>query len=118
MSDADGVGPVIRRDGNGVIIRQEDFFNNQYGGGTAIRGNFATPLMGGKSDLTARYGVNDYHVNFARTNQAFGNFQGLFAIIGLGDEQFVHLNTQAFRIFRIKGAVSYTHLTLPTNREV
>ncbi|MDZ4392809.1 TonB-dependent receptor plug domain-containing protein [Cypionkella sp.] len=61
MSDADGVGPVIRRDGAGVIIRQEDYFNNQYGGGTSARGNFATPLMGGKIDLTARYGVNDYH---------------------------------------------------------
>lgn len=61
MSDADGVGPVIRRDANGVIIRQEDYYNNQFGGGTAIRGNFATPLLGGKIDLTARYGVNDYH---------------------------------------------------------
>jgi hypothetical protein len=61
MSDADGVGPVIRRDANGVIIREEDYYNNQYGGGTAIRGNFATPFMGGKIDLTARYGVNDYH---------------------------------------------------------
>ncbi|MBD3753990.1 MAG: TonB-dependent receptor, partial [Micrococcales bacterium] len=59
--DADGVGPVIRRDANGVIIREEDYYNNQYGGGTAIRGNFATPFMGGKIDLTARYGVNDYH---------------------------------------------------------
>jgi len=61
MSDADGTGPVIRRDANGVVIRQEDFYNNQFGGGTAIRGNFATPLLGGKIDLTARYGVNDYH---------------------------------------------------------
>ncbi|WP_426028057.1 TonB-dependent receptor plug domain-containing protein [Brevundimonas sp. TWP2-3-4b2] len=61
MSDANGVGPVIRRDASGAIIRQEDFFNDQYGGGTSIRGNFATPLMGGKIDLTARYGVNDYY---------------------------------------------------------
>ena len=61
MSDADGVGPVVRRDANGGIIRQEDFFNNQYGGGASARGNFATPLFGGKIDLTARYGVNDYH---------------------------------------------------------
>ncbi|MFN3668926.1 MAG: TonB-dependent receptor plug domain-containing protein [Brevundimonas sp.] len=61
MSDADGVGPVVRRNGAGAVIRAEDFFNNQYGGGTAIRGNFATPLLGGKIDLTARYGVNDYH---------------------------------------------------------
>jgi hypothetical protein len=61
MSDANGVGPVIRRDANGVIIRQEDYYNDQYGGGSGIRGNFATPFMGGKIDLTARYGVNDYH---------------------------------------------------------
>lgn len=61
MSDANGVGPVIRRDANGAIIRQEDYYNDQYGGGSAVRGNYATPFMGGKIDLTARYGVNDYH---------------------------------------------------------
>ena len=27
---------------------------------TALRGNLATPLLGGKIDLTARWGVNDY----------------------------------------------------------
>ena len=52
MSDANGVGPVIRRDANGVIIRQEDYYNDQYGGGSGIRGNYATPFMGGKIDLT------------------------------------------------------------------
>ncbi len=61
MSDANGMGPVVRRDGAGAIIRTEDYWNDQYGGGTSIRGNFATPLIGGKIDLTARYGVNDYH---------------------------------------------------------
>lgn len=61
LSDANGIGPVIRRDANGAIIRQETYTNDQYGGGTSIRGNFATPLYGGKIDLTARYGVNDYH---------------------------------------------------------
>lgn len=61
MSDANGVGPVIRRDANGVIIRQEDYYNDQYGGGSGIRGNYAAPFMGGKIDLTARYGVDDYH---------------------------------------------------------
>jgi hypothetical protein len=60
-SDSNGVGPVIRRDGSGTILRQEDYFNDQYGGGRSIRGNFSTPLMGGKIDLTARYGVNDFH---------------------------------------------------------
>ncbi|KQW82580.1 TonB-dependent receptor plug domain-containing protein [Brevundimonas sp. Root1279] len=60
-SDSNGVGTVVRTDANGNVIRQEDWFNDQYGGGTAIRGNFATPLFGGKIDLTARYGVNDFH---------------------------------------------------------
>lgn len=61
MSDANGIGPVIRRNASGAIIRQETYINDQYGGGTSIRGNFATPLYGGKIDLTARYGVNDYY---------------------------------------------------------
>ena len=61
MSDSNGVGPVIRTDANGVVLRQEDYYNDGYGGGQSIRGNFATPLWGGKIDLTARYGVNDFH---------------------------------------------------------
>jgi hypothetical protein len=60
MSDSNGVGPVVRRDGGGTIIRNEDFFNDQKGGGQSARVNFATPFLGGKIDLTARYGVNDY----------------------------------------------------------
>jgi len=60
MSDSNGVGPVIRRDGNGVVTREETYFNDQYGGGTSARGNLATPLFGGRIDLTARYGVKDY----------------------------------------------------------
>ena len=61
MSDANGMGPVVRRDAAGTVIRAEDYWNDQYGGGTSIRGNYATPLFGGKIDLTARYGVNDFH---------------------------------------------------------
>ena len=61
MSDSNGVGPVIRTDANGVVTRNEDYYNDGYGGGQSIRGNFATPLFGGKIDLTARYGVNDFH---------------------------------------------------------
>ena len=61
MSDANGMGSVVRRDGSGAVIRTEDYWNDQYGGGTSIRGNYATPLFGGKIDLTARYGVNDFH---------------------------------------------------------
>jgi len=60
MSDSNGVGPVIRRNGAGVVIRDEDFFNDQTGGGQSLRVNYASPFVGGKIDLTARYGVNDF----------------------------------------------------------
>jgi len=60
ISDADGVGRSIRTDGAGNVLRDEAFFNNSRGGGQSVRGNFATPLWGGKIDLTARYGLNDY----------------------------------------------------------
>ena len=61
MSDSNGIGTVVRRDPAGALIRTEDIFTDGYGGGTSARGNFATPLFGGKIDLTARYGVNDFH---------------------------------------------------------
>jgi hypothetical protein len=59
-SDSNGVGPVIRRDGAGAILRDENFFNDQQGGGQSLRVNYASPFAGGKIDLTARYGLNDY----------------------------------------------------------
>ncbi|HYC74372.1 TonB-dependent receptor plug domain-containing protein [Brevundimonas sp.] len=61
ISDANGVGPVVRTDVNGNVIRQEDYFNDSWGGGQSVRGNYAAPMFGGKIDLTARYGVNDFH---------------------------------------------------------
>ncbi|GAA0649842.1 TonB-dependent receptor plug domain-containing protein [Brevundimonas lenta] len=60
-SDSNGRGRVIRTDANGNITRDEDYYNDGYGGGTSIRGNYAGPLMGGKIDLTARYGINDWN---------------------------------------------------------
>jgi len=60
VNDSNGVGPVIRRDGAGVLLRQEDFANDQTSGGNALRLNYAGPFQGGKIDLTALYGVNDY----------------------------------------------------------
>ena len=60
-NDSNGVGPVVRTDANGNVIRRESYFNDSYGGGQSVRGNYASPLMGGKIDLTARLGVNDYH---------------------------------------------------------
>lgn len=61
LSDADGVGRSVRTDGSGTVLRDEAFFNNSFGGGQSVRGNYAAPLLGGKIDLTARYGLDDYH---------------------------------------------------------
>ena len=61
MSDSNGAGPVVRVDANGNVLRSEQYYNDGYGGGNSIRGNYSSPFMGGKIDLTARYGVNDWH---------------------------------------------------------
>lgn len=60
IDDSSGVGRVIRRDAGGTIVRNEGYYNDQNGGGQAVRVNFADAFMGGKIDLTARYGLNDY----------------------------------------------------------
>jgi hypothetical protein len=60
INDSNGVGRVVRRDANGVITRDEGYFDDQTGGGQGIRVNFADAFMGGKIDLTARVGRNDY----------------------------------------------------------
>ncbi|AYG95103.1 TonB-dependent receptor [Brevundimonas naejangsanensis] len=61
MSDSNGAGPLRRVGPNGELLRAEDYYSDGYGGGNSIRGNYAGPLMGGKIDLTARYGINDWH---------------------------------------------------------
>lgn len=61
MSDGSGVGRVLRVAPNGTVLRDEALRTEAYGGGTGIRGNFASPMFGGKVDLTARVGVNDFH---------------------------------------------------------
>jgi hypothetical protein len=61
MSDGSGVGRVLRVAPDGTVLRDESLRTEAYGGGTGIRGNFASPLFGGKVDLTARVGVNDFH---------------------------------------------------------
>jgi hypothetical protein len=60
-SDSNGTGRVLRTDGNGAVLRDESIFTDGYGGGDSIRGNYSGPLVGGKVDLTARYGINDWH---------------------------------------------------------
>ncbi|CAN5293174.1 TonB-dependent receptor [soil metagenome] len=59
-SDSNGVGRVVRRDASGTVIRDEGVYSDSYGGGQAIRGNYAGPLLGGKIDMTARIGVSDW----------------------------------------------------------
>lgn len=60
-SDSNGAGYVVRTDANGNVLRSEHYYNDGYGGGNSIRGNYSSPFMGGKIDLTARYGINDWH---------------------------------------------------------
>jgi hypothetical protein len=60
-SDSNGPGRTIRHDGAGNLTRDEAYENDGYGGGNGIRGNYNGPLLGGKIDATARYGVNDWH---------------------------------------------------------
>ena len=60
MSDSNGPGRLIRRDASGNVLRDELTDTDGYGGGNSIRGTYAGPLAGGKVDLTARYGINDW----------------------------------------------------------
>ena len=60
MSDSNGPGRLIRRDAAGNVLRDEITDTDGYGGGNSIRGTYAGPLAGGKVDLTARYGINDW----------------------------------------------------------
>jgi hypothetical protein len=60
-SDSNGHGRVLRVDANGNVLRDEHYFNDSFGGGWGVRGNYAGPLFGGKIDLTARYGGNDWN---------------------------------------------------------
>lgn len=60
MSDGNGVGRVLRVDPNGVVLRDETLRTEGYGGGSGLRGNFSSPFMDGKLDLTGRIGANDW----------------------------------------------------------
>ena len=66
-SDSNGAGPLRRVGPNGELLRAEDYYNDGYGGGNSIRGTYAGPLMGGRIDLTARYGINDWHGVYRQT---------------------------------------------------
>ena len=60
MSDSWGPGRVVRTDADGNVLRDEATNSDGGGGGQSIRGNYAGPLAGGKIDLTARLGQNDW----------------------------------------------------------
>ncbi|MHC3128073.1 TonB-dependent receptor [Brevundimonas sp. GN22] len=60
-SDSNGEGPFTRTTPDGTVLRNENYWNDGYGGGRSIRGTVKGPLLGGTVDVTARYGVNDWH---------------------------------------------------------
>ena len=59
-SDSNGAGTNVRHDGTGKLIRDERYLNDGWGGGRSIRGNFSGPVLGGKLEATARFGVHDW----------------------------------------------------------
>ena len=80
-SDSNGTGRAIRTDANGTVLRDERIYSDGYGGGDSIRGNYSGPLAGGKIDLTARYGINDWHGENLQTSavvrrESFDNNEG------------------------------------------
>ena len=60
MSDGNGVGRVLRVAPDGTVLRDEALRTEGYGGGSGLRGNFSSPFMGGKLDLTGRIGTSDW----------------------------------------------------------
>ena len=59
--DGNGVGRVRRIDGAGAVLRDEALRTEGYGGSNGLRGNYSSPFMGGKLDLTGRIGRGDWH---------------------------------------------------------
>ena len=50
--------------------------------------------------------VHDHHVHGARAHQLFGNLEGLFTRVGLGQEQVIHVHADALGIVDIQGVFS------------
>ncbi|EJL31586.1 outer membrane receptor protein [Caulobacter sp. AP07] len=59
-SDSNGVGRSVRRDGAGVLLRDEAYANDGWGGGDSARLNYSGPVGGGKLEATAQYGIHDW----------------------------------------------------------
>lgn len=70
VNDSNGVGPVVRRDGAGILLRSEDFSNDQQSDGNSVRLNYASQFLGGLIDLTALYGVRDFENMSLQTSPA------------------------------------------------
>ena len=121
VNDSNGVGPVVRRDGAGALLRSEDFSNDQRSGGNALRLNYASPFLGGLIDLTARYGVNDYENLTLQTSPTVrresryqedgssGEFGAVFTR-PLGDR--LTSETRFIHEFSANNGVSNSHTTL------
>ena len=50
-------------------------------------------------------GVNDDDVDGVRADESFANFEGLFAVVGLRNEEVGSVNADAFGVSRIKGVL-------------
>ncbi|CAN5276870.1 TonB-dependent receptor [soil metagenome] len=59
-SDSNGPGRSIVRDGAGVVLSDQAYANDGWGGGDSARLNYAGPLAGGKLEATAKYGLSDW----------------------------------------------------------
>ena len=67
-SDGNGVGRVMRVGPDGAVLRDEALRTEAYGGGYGLRGNYGSPFMGGKIDLTARIGTSDWQEATVQTS--------------------------------------------------
>ena len=76
-SDSVGEGPYRRFGPDGALLQDEHYNSTAAGGGTSVRGTYTGPVRGGKLDLTARYGVNDW-TSTAEETSAQGRRDNLF----------------------------------------
>ena len=53
-----------------------------------------------------RHRVNDQHVNGARADEGIGDLEGFLGRIGLGNQQFVHVDAQFAGVNRVHGVLS------------
>ena len=49
--------------------------------------------------------VHYQNIDCARADQGFGDFERLFTVVGLGDQQVIHVHAQFFGVTRIKSVL-------------